>query len=745
MASPKDRVSLIITRMATLVAVVVAISLPLLDLVSAFRDAGDALEFKAKVKAHALSGLIASTPDVWMFAENRLQGLISREPVPLADEQVKVFDTQGNLVTQSGTALRSPVLSKRQPLYDAGRVVGQLEVSGSLRGLVFETVAAAVLGLLLGGGVFMVMSVLPLRALRRVTDALFEEKERAVTTLDSISDAVITTDARGRVRYLNPTAERLLGTTLDAVRDGELSKLVLFVDSTTGEPIEASLYRALEERHVVSCKGNNELCRPDKTTVAVEERSAPIFDQEGKVVGGVMVLRDVTAAREYMQRRSWEATHDTLTKLVNRREFEKRVRDALTDARCTGSSHVVCYLDLDRFKVVNDACGHAAGDELLIQIARLMQARIRDADTLARLGGDEFGVLLEGCEASRGRVIAAEILAAVKEFQFIWESRLFTIGVSIGLTAITAEHIDVAEVLGEADSACYWAKEQGRNRVCVYLASDMNLAARRSETGWVARINAAFEEQRFVLYQQEYRTLNPAVSAGDHLEILLRMIGENGEIIVPGRFLPAAERYNLMPEIDRWVIQTVFSRYHELLAQRGGRPLTCAINLSGASINADGFLEFVRQQTQEHRLSPGAICFEVTETVAVNNLEAAAEFIMEFKALGFQFALDDFGTGTSSFGYLKRLPVDYLKIDGGFVKDIEHDRVDHAMTETINRIGHIMGMLTIAEFAENEAIIDKLQEIGVDFAQGYGVCRPTPLFATADASPDTIPESALEP
>jgi diguanylate cyclase (GGDEF)-like protein/PAS domain S-box-containing protein len=730
MHAHQDRVALIITRLAAIIALAVAVSLPLLDFFSSYRDAGDVLAFKAKVKAQALSGLIASSPDVWTFAENRVLGLIAREPVPLADERVRVFDAHGALVTQSGSDPQAPLLSRRYPLYDADRVAGQLEVSGSLRGVVFEVLAAALVGLLLGALVFVVMRVLPLRALRRVTDALFEEKERAETTLRSISDAVITTDADGRVQYLNPTAELLLGTTLDAVRGQALATLVVLVDGTTKERSEASLYRALRERRVVACMGNNELCRHGKTSVAVEERCAPIFDQEGRIAGGVIVLRDVSASREYLQRRSWEATHDALTGLVNRREFEKRVRDALADAQNSGPGHVVCYLDLDRFKVVNDSCGHAAGDELLIQLARLLQARIRDTDTLARLGGDEFGLLLEGCETRRGQLIAAEILAAVKDFQFAWEAKLFTVGVSIGLTAISGEHIDVAEVLGEADSACYWAKEQGRNRVCVYLASDMDLAARRSETGWVARINAAFEEQRFVLYHQDYRLLNVSAGNDDHLEILLRMIGEDGEIIAPGSFLPAAERYNLMPEIDRWVIDTVFSQYHALRLQRGTAP-TCAINLSGASINSDGFLDFIRERARRYALPPGSICFELTETVAVNNLHAAAEFISACKAIGFQFALDDFGTGTSSFGYLKKLPVDYLKIDGGFVKDIEHDRVDQAMTETINRIGHIMGMRTIAEYAENEAIIERLQAIGVDFAQGYGVCLPKPLLAPA--------------
>lgn len=729
-------VARVITRLAFVVGAAVAISLPLLYAVTAFSDASEALAFKAKIKASAFSALIASNPEEWIFAENRIQGLISREPVALDDEQIKVFDAQGMLVLQSGAKPLSPVLSRSYPLYDAGHVAGRLEVSASLRNLAFKTMVASVLGLFFGTFVFGITRVLPLRALRRVTDELFEEKERAETTLHAISDAVITTDAGGRIQYLNPTAELLLGTTLQALQNQALSSAVQFVDGTTKAPVEDSLQRALQERRVMTCNGNSELRRADGLTIAVEERSAPIFDQHGQITGGVLVLHDVRVSREYIQRRSWEATHDLLTELVNRREFENRVQIAINDAQATGACHALCYMDLDRFKVINDSCGHAAGDELLIQLARLMQARIRDSDTLARLGGDEFGLLLEGCDDKRGQVIAAEIMAAVNDFQFAWESRFFTVGISVGLTVITGEHIGIAEVLGEADCACYWSKEHGLNRVCVFQVSDMALAARRSETSWIARINAAFTENRFVLYHQNYRILDTASDHCEHLEVLIRMIGEQGEIIAPGQFLPAAERYNLMPRIDRWVIHEVFSHYQALLAERGGSPLTCAINLSGASINSDGFFDYIRKEAQRYKMGPASVCFELTETVAVNNLQAAAQFISACKEIGFLFALDDFGTGTSSFGYLKKLPVDFLKIDGGFVKDIESDPVDQAMTETINNIGQIMGMQTIAEYAENEAIIAKLKVMGVDYAQGYGISRPKPLFMPVPVSGD---------
>ena len=718
----------IVHRLALGVAVLVALSIPLGYGLTAFSDLSASLSFKAEVKSSALSSLIATIPDTWSFAENRIQGLISRIPVRLQDELVQVLDKDSAVITEAGVMPSGPVLKRDYPLFDAGKPVGKIVIVSSMNNLIRNVLLSSLLSFILGIGVYVVMKVLPLRALKAVTDALYQEKERAETTLHSIGDAVITTDADGNVNYLNPVAERLIGCLLKEARGRRVADIVHLQSADGGAVIESTLQQALKTNTIVSCQGTSELRRSDGTTVAVEERSAPINDRHGAVAGGVVVLRDVSAAREYTQRRSWEATHDSLTGLLNRREFEGRVQLALADAQETGSCHAVCYMDLDRFKVVNDSCGHAAGDELLIQLTRLMVARIRDTDALARLGGDEFGLLLECCDNERGKLIATDIMAAVNDFHFSWKTKVSTVGVSIGLTMITPDHHSVAEIVGEADSACYWAKEKGKGQVLEFVASDMNLAARRSETGWVARINEAFKENRFVLFHQTYRAMDSSANHKMHLEVLLRMIGEEGEIIAPGRFLPAAERYSLMPEIDRWVIHEVFSRYDSLVAERGGAALTCAINLSGASINSDGFLDFIRKQAHQYQLAPGSICFELTETVAVNNLQMAADFIRECKSMGFQFALDDFGTGTSSFGYLKNLPVDYMKIDGSFVKNMEHDSVDQAMVETINHIGHLLGKRTVAEFAENEVIIEKLGAIGVDFAQGYGVCIPKPLF-----------------
>lgn len=721
------RISRIITQLALMVAVLVAISLPLGYTLTAYEDIRQSLDFKARVKATALDGLIANHPDVWMFAQNRLQGLVSREPVPLENEQVHVLDSRNQQVLLYGDLPPWPVLTRSYPLYDAGQQVGRLEVTGSLRTLVQRASIAGLLGLLLGALVFVVVRSLPLRALRRVLAELFDEKERAETTLQAISDAVINTDAHTRIRYLNRSAQQLLGTTPALAAGQPIALLVHLRDDKSHAALVNPLEQALSAQSNVTGNGSSELFLPDKPAIAVEEYAAPIFSPEGEVTGGVMVLRDVSLARAYLQQRDWEASHDPLTGLFNRREFENRVKTALQATRETGQRHAICFLDLDGFKVVNDSGGHAAGDQLLIQVAQLMRTRTRDADTLARLGGDEFGLLLHGTDLEHARQLAEELLTLIKDFRLAWESRVYSVGVSIGLTVITGEHLTPAEVIGEADSACYWAKEQGRNRVRVFRPTDQHLSLRRAQTDWVARIRAAFDQNRFVLYQHVFLRLNEADNLNEHLEVLLRMRDEDGTLIEPGNFLPAAERYNLTPEIDRWVVRQVFSYYRDLLADRGGRPVTCAINISGASINTDGFFDFVREEFERHLLGPGAICFELTENVAVNNLQAAVQFIKQCQAIGIEFAIDDFGIGNSSLGYLKNLPVDYLKIDGGFIRNIEHDKTDRAMTETVNQIGHLLGKKTIAEHAENDAIVSILRDMGIDYAQGFGVGRPIPL------------------
>lgn len=430
---------------------------------------------------------------------------------------------------------------------------------------------------------------------------------------------------------------------------------------------------------------------------------------------------------EATSRLSYQASHDALTGLPNRREFELRMERALSSAREQGLVHTLCYLDLDQFKVVNDTCGHVAGDELLRQIAALLQARLRDRDTLARLGGDEFGVLLQSCSLEQAQPIAELLQTLVKEYRFAWQDKSFSIGVSIGLVPISGESEGLSNLLRYADAACYAAKDRGRNRVHVYKAEDAELLKRQGEMQWVTRITRALEENRMRLYVQPILSLAPHAEADRHYEMLLRMLDDDGEIVLPMAFIPAAERYNLMTAIDRWVIGAAFSVFHQLFPQAADGQSLCTINLSGQSLCDEKFLDLIERQFILNKVPYSAICFEITETAAITNLTEAIHFIHTLKEKGCKFSLDDFGSGLSSFTYLKNLPVDFLKIDGAFVKDMESDPMDRAMVESINHIGHVMGLKTIAEFVESEWIHERLKLIGVDYVQGNWLIEPQPL------------------
>ena len=706
------------------VSVVIALALPLTYFTISYTALVAAQQTKAEIKAELVSHLVSAAPDLWRFQEHRLGELLVRLPVALEEERARIIDTADVVIVDTGTPLARPVLRHSVPLFDAGAVVGRVELQGSLRGLVVNTALVALAGALLAAAVFSMIRALRMQE-RCTADARYQEQERARVTLHSIGDAVITTDDEGLIDYVNPVAEALTGWTQAEALGQPLERIMHLIDEATLQPADSPL--ALCDNATQTLTSHVALVRRDGTTIAIDDSAAPIHDRQGAVVGGVLVFRDVTIARSMEQRMTWAATHDTLTGLVNRREFESRVDVALASARSSARHHVLLYMDLDQFKVVNDTAGHAAGDGLLKQIALLLQDKLRASDTLARLGGDEFGVLLDGCPLDRAELIAADLLAAVKDFRFNWEGKVFTVGISIGVVAIDSDSVSRTEIFGAADASCYAAKERGRNRVFVFHHADADIVERRRDMDWAGRLGRALDENRFVLYYQPYRTLAAGDPGAKHVEILLRLIDEDGSVVLPGSFLPAAERYNAMPAIDHWVIRTAFSRYKDLVA-----PLICAINLSGTSLNSEGLLEFIRAQARIHALPRGVVCFEITETAAINNLRRATQFIKDVKALGFYFALDDFGSGSSSFGHLKNLPVDYLKIDGGFVQDIAVDPLDRAMTETINLVGHIMGLKTVAEFAETEAVIGELKAMGVDFAQGYGVQRPQP-FPVAQA------------
>jgi diguanylate cyclase (GGDEF)-like protein/PAS domain S-box-containing protein len=563
---------------------------------------------------------------------------------------------------------------------------------------------------------------------KRAEVAVLQEKDKAQVTLKSIGDAVITTDATMRVEYLNPVAEDLTGWANSEAMGRPLTEVFSTLNEVSRDVIEDPVSRCLREGRVVTVTEYIVLVNRRGQEIAIQDSAAPIRDRAGKVIGAVMVFHDVSKERRLRRALAYQASHDALTGLINRREFENRLNEALLAARNQGNTHVLLYLDLDQFKLVNDTCGHQAGDRLLKQITGLLQTRIRSSDTIARLGGDEFGVLLQDCTAERAALIADTLRQTIRDFRFVWQDGVVNIGVSVGVVEINRDSESITSVLSAADVACYSAKDSGRNRIHTYQQG--SAPERHREMQWVSRLMRAVEENRLELYYQPIVPIGNNTDQRKHYELLIRMRGEHGELVLPAEFIPAAERYNLMPTIDRWVVQHALGALAHYRTDGDSRSAyTVAINLSGNSLNDDSFLDFLINELQTHDLSPGAVCFEITETAAIANLANVVHFMRELKARGCLFSLDDFGSGLSSFMYLKNLPVDFLKIDGQFIQNMTMDHVDRSMVEAIRQIGHAMGIKTIAERVDSAQVLLCLASIGVDYAQGNYVAFPESVEA----------------
>src|SRR5215470_1328931 len=549
--------------------------------------------------------------------------------------------------------------------------------------------------------------------------------------LDSLAEAIIATDTDGHISYLNAAAEHLTGASASSVIGKPLEDIIGLVDETDrrllSDPVKQALTTGapvnLSRRALLLSKANG-------SERSIELSASPIRDGDKKVTGAVVLLHDVTELRGLARQMSYQATHDALTGLVNRREFERRLEEAVESGHRGDGQHVLCYLDLDRFKVVNDTSGHLAGDSMLREVAKLLRDAVRDSDTVGRLGGDEFGMLLIGCPLDKARQIADDVCRAVADYRFVWKDKIFNIGVSIGLVEISRESGTLEELFAAADSACYVAKKQGSGRVAVYSARDEALARHTGEIQWLQRLQTALKENRFQLYHQPIVPAFGEDTGGPAMEVLVRLQDEEGHEVPPSDFVRAAERYRLMGLVDRWVVQTTLAALG-----RGAIPVpatrSVAINISGQTLGDTQFLEFVVECLDSTGVTPAQVCFEITESAVVANMDHARRFVGVLHGMGCQFALDDFGSGVGSFSNLKNLPMDYLKIDGSFMRNLARDSVNQAMVTAMIKLARTLNFKVIAEQVEDAAALDAARRMGVDYVQGYAIGKPVPMSLAA--------------
>lgn len=555
---------------------------------------------------------------------------------------------------------------------------------------------------------------------KRMEEVLRDSEERHRALVENSPVCILELNLGGHLETLNLAGRTMIGeddrshvfglSFIDIVAPADRQRIAELLDRVrAGEATQAEFGAYIEkERRVFSAS------------------FLPLRSPDGKVQKLMGVMQDITDAHMLADELSYQASYDALTGLVNRREFEQRLGRVLDTADVEGTENALCYLDLDQFKVINDTCGHIAGDELLRQIAAVLQANVRQRDTLARLGGDEFGVLMERCSLEQATRVANKLRRKVADFRFVWAQRSFGVGVSIGIVSIDQSSENISTVMNAADSACYTAKYKGRNRVHVYRRSNTDLVRRHGDAEWVVRVEQALHKNSFELTYQPILPVSGPSEDGNHIELLLRLPGAGGETVPPGAFLPAAERYNLSALIDRWVVSNAlawFANNPKALE----RVAVCSINLSAQSLVDPKFLNFFCDALETNSLPAKKLCFDINESVAIANLTDATRFMAALGKLGCRFALDDFGSGHSSFAYLKTLPVDYLKIDGVYIKDIADDPLDLAIVRSINDVGHIMNKRIIAEFVESERVAEKLREIGIDYYQGYYLARPRPI------------------
>ena len=557
--------------------------------------------------------------------------------------------------------------------------------------------------------------------------SLGRSKRQAQYTLESIAEGVITTDNDGRIDYMNHSAEVLIGTNRDDAVGHKVGELFTLVDDADRRPLGDPVERSLAMRRRVNMGRRAVMVTSDgEQEHSIEISASPIRGPSNSISGTVVVFHDVGELRGLTRTMSYQATHDPLTGLINRREFERRLDEAMDDAHAEEAVHMLFYMDLDRFKAVNDSCGHLAGDNMLREVASLIKEQVRDSDFVGRLGGDEFGALLIGCPIEKARQIATDICNAIADYRFVWKDKIFNIGISIGLVEISHVSGELQDVMSAADSACYVAKQQGRGKVHVYSARDEAIARERGDIQWLRQLQTALHEDKFELAVQPIIAMSGGVESGPSVEVLIRLPDAQGRIADTAEFLRPAERYQLMPQIDRWVVSaTLTAIAANDIRITSGR--SCAINLSGQTLGDESFLSYVVESLDRSGVAPSAVCFEVTETAILSNVQQAQRFIEVLHGIGCEFSLDDFGSGLGSFASLKHLPIDYLKIDGSYTRNLQTDEVNQEMVTAMIKLARTMQFRIVAEQVEQQEDFDWLRDVGVDFAQGHFIESPMPL------------------
>jgi len=654
------------------------------------------------------------------------QGKLSRLALPQQNIIIKLlhkrrFDDAAKRLIKKSIPAQNAVLTQLTKIIDYQndnneKIVAQLQNKVEESIIIIVTMSVIILLLTILTALYVITRI------TRTEELLYFEKELAQITLHSIGDGVITVNKDYIIQTINPVAEILT----DVKKHDVINKNILSIYDGESPKQRSEINQNLEKTSLQPFLFDFTLTKKDGTKFEVEHTIAPIIDNNKNILGAVIILRDVTEVRTMEKRLSYQASHDALTGLINRREFEVRLKQTIRNALTEDLTHSICFLDLDKFKIINDTSGHAAGDEFLKQVSKTIQSLLRQTDVLARLGGDEFAIILDSCSIHQAKNICNQIIKKIKDTRFNWGKNSFEAGASIGIVPITKLTASVSEVMSSVDAACYEAKDKGRNRVQVFEPNDAEFVKHQLETSWIQKIKTAIDENQFELYFQELRNINPTHPTPTSIELLIRL-NDNGNIICPDSFIPTAERYSLMPMIDEWVINNTFDFINEY-NKKHDSDIRVAINLSGQSLSEDSVLNLITKLLRKNKhLKKELICFEITETAAIANMSKAIEFIAQIKQIGCKFSLDDFGSGLSSFSYLKSMAVDNIKIDGVFIRDIHIDPINKIFVESIHNISKIMGIRTTAEYVENEEILNCIKSIGIDYAQGYHISKPVSI------------------